>query len=202
MTATQTPPRPILSEGDTFTHQGQRFRATFPRDEDMREPWKEHDGHGVISDWTTRTKAPGEKILIEDRESRRYYDIAATLTLARKDGWGCSHSRMSDGTFTAGHPTQKAAVACAVEEDYQRMRAWCTDEWSWCGVVVKWIAPDGETTSYRESVWGIEDDQDQYLTDTAYELAEELIARLPGLLEADAARIAARQAAVQGKEGI
>lgn len=71
-----------------FEYSGHKFRVTAYHDDCMGAPWEEHDGHGIISDWTTRDKAPGELVLASDRGSNRYYDFAETVKIARRDGWG------------------------------------------------------------------------------------------------------------------
>lgn len=63
-------------------------KARIEYDEDMGPPWKEHDGHGPVSEWTSRSKRPGERVLCEDRGSKRYYDWQAAIQQAKDDGWG------------------------------------------------------------------------------------------------------------------
>lgn len=170
-----------LYDGDTFEHRGYTFRVNIRRDENMGEPWKEHDGHGVVSDWTWRDKAPGERILCEDRESKRYYNVAESTKLARNDGWGCQHSKMVNGKFESGHPTKGEAIACAVESDYDRLRGWCNDDWQWVYVVVTQIDEDedgGTIDGGRASLSGIESDSDDYIVEVAHELADEIVGRL------------------------
>ena len=167
-------PRPrYLSDGDTFTYKGLVFRVRLPFDEDHEPPWEDGDGHGIVSEWTTRSKAPGERILHEDRRSRRYFDVVGTQAIALRDGWGCAH--LTHAQFTAGqlppeHPTRAAMAACAVDREYRRLRAWCRNEWHYVGVCVT-----REDTGEEESVWGIEDCEEAYIVDMAYELAEQLI---------------------------
>jgi hypothetical protein len=74
--------------GDVYEYKGHSFKVTIEGDGDMGEPWKEHDGHGVVSDWTSRDKRPGERVLCEDRGSKRFYDVQASSKIARRDGWG------------------------------------------------------------------------------------------------------------------
>jgi len=170
---------PILTDGDTFEHRGYSFRVRFQHDDDMREPWKEHDGHGIVSEWTSRDKAPYERILVSDRSSCRYYDVQASTKLARKDGWGCSHSTHDGKTFTSGHNTKRAAIACAVNEDFENLRAWCNDEWEWTIVSVTLLDENGRATSERECIGGIDSYRDGcYCTDTAYELANVILSRV------------------------
>ena len=54
-----------VCHGDTTTaeHDGWTFAAEVHRDDSFGAPWLEHDGHGEVTDWTTRDKAPGELVL-------------------------------------------------------------------------------------------------------------------------------------------
>lgn len=172
----------MLYDNETFTRGGYTFRVTFPHDESMGEPWKEHDGHGIISDWTHRDIEPGEWVLAEDGGARRYYDFDATLAIAKKDGWGVKRPG-TDGTgpddyLPLPHETAKAHLARAVNADFERMQAWCTDQWSWIGVCVVLLDEDGHETKERESLWGIESDGGEYLTEVAEECADQILARV------------------------
>lgn len=125
----------------------------------MGAPWEEHDGHGVVSDWTTRDKAPEERVLAIDRNHRRYYDVKATIAKARKEGWGCSHP-------AGHHKTRKEAIACAVDQDFEYCRAWCNDGWEWTAVIVTLEDKDSDYNGETASVSGIDGDHDggHYLT--------------------------------------
>lgn len=147
--------------------------ATIERDDDMGEPWKEHDGHGPVSDWTSRDKAPGERVLYEDRGSKRYYDWQEAIKIAKRDGWDAK-------PYKTGTKGQQAARA--VEADFQRLRAWCQDDWCWVGVRLS-VSKGGVTLDkYAASLWGIEsdsndfgDDNYDYLTEVANELLPEAL---------------------------
>jgi hypothetical protein len=176
--------------GDTFEYRGYTFKITIDRDDHMGEPWKEHDGHGTVSDWRRSDKigadkAPGERVLVSDRHSYRLYDFAAAVQTARKDGWGCKHSyayNVGRYVFVSGHKTAGELAACAAECDYERMRRWCNDGWYWCTVSVRLIEFDEDDqeveTDETESLSGIESDSGAYLGDVARELAGEIISRL------------------------
>lgn len=145
-------------------HKGRLFNVEIVRDEDMGPPWKEHDGHGIISDWTKRPKGPRELVLWRASGGACiYYDVDETLKIAKRDSWG------------PGTPAEAARA------DYERMRGWCNDEWYWVGVVVTLLkadddAPDGYfETKHGASLWGIESDAGEYLNEVAKELAEQLI---------------------------
>lgn len=73
---------------DTFEIDGVTFRVRTEYDDYHGAPWDEEDGHGPVSDWTSRSKLPGEFVLCEDRGKRRFYDFAEACRIARRDGWG------------------------------------------------------------------------------------------------------------------
>ncbi|RQH02741.1 hypothetical protein [Paraburkholderia dinghuensis] len=79
-----------MYEDETFNvgAGGYTFRVRVEADDSMGAPWEEHDGHGEVSGWTTRDKRPGEIVLSSDRWSKRYYDVQASMKIARRDGWG------------------------------------------------------------------------------------------------------------------
>lgn len=158
---------------DTQTHDGIEYRVEYHFDHDMGAPWEEHDGHGIVSDWVTRAKKPGEvEIHSGGYGVARYYDIPATLEIARRDRWGAS-TEWRD-MFVRIHdrePTVRESAAQAVNEDIQRMRDWCWDKWRWCGVVVFPLSADGdELRSKSQSLWGIESDAYAYLDEVVAEL--------------------------------
>ena len=156
-----------LYDGETFEHEGLTFRVNFEPDSDAGEPWSREDGHGEVSDWTSRDKQPGERILCSDRGRKRYYDFAGAVKLARKDGW--------DAPPYGGKPGERAARAA--NADFERMQAWCNDQWSYVGVVVTLLDTDGDPTRETESLWGVESDGD-YSSECARELAGEIATRI------------------------
>lgn len=76
--------------GETFDFEvnGETFTAKIEADDTGDLPWENFDGHGPVSEWTTRDKEPGELVLATDGRSRRFYDFAAACRMARRDGWG------------------------------------------------------------------------------------------------------------------
>lgn len=147
---------------------GKTYRVEFTVDCDMGAPWEEHDGHGVVSDWENRDKKPGEVIIASCHGCRRFYDVAATTHIAKRDGWGVSDADTSN-------MTKAQIVALAVQRDLERMRGWCNDNWHWCGVSVFPLTADGdELRSKTESLWGIESDAGEYF----YEIISELISQI------------------------
>jgi hypothetical protein len=197
--------RPRLDDGEIFDHRGYRFRVTFPRDDTYRSaPWDEYDGNGIISDWRPKdSKRPGERILTSDRSSCRFYDWQATIERAKREQWGPRHCAIcgeeSGGVGSEAYGTIHATpgirdheykhepagktAARAVQRDFDRWAAWCRDEWEYVGVVVQLVDEDDEDDESQPAVslWDIESDSREYLTETAYEHADEIIR----LLEVD-----------------
>ncbi len=143
---------------ETREHKGHLVTVAWERDEFMGEPWKESDGHGVVCEYTTREKRPGERILCEDRQFRRYYDVEATMAIALRDGWDAK-------PYGQGTPGETAARA--VEADFQYLAGWCRDEWEWKFRVVK---IDGKI---HESLGGLDgtDETIQEYTEEAFQEA-------------------------------
>lgn len=157
-----------VSSGDhvEIEHEGFTLRATMYHDPDMGPPWEEHDGHGPVSDWTGRPKRPGERVLARDRDNYRYYDFQAAMAQSRAEGWG------------GPYPYRTLGIACvaAVEADFRSLKAWCNDEWHWCGVAVTvWKDDTCLTGEYEHAVWGIEanhpDSDNRYLSEVASDQA-------------------------------
>lgn len=150
---------------NTFTHKGRRFKVEFLDDEDSEPPWDRSEGHGPVSEWTTRDKAPGERLLSADHGSKRYYDYAEAVRIAKRDGWDAEPYK----TGTKGEQAVRA-----VEADFEFLRGWCRDEWSYIGVSVTMLGAEDEPTEYSGSLWGVESCGD-YKMDVARELADECI---------------------------
>jgi hypothetical protein len=154
--------------------------ARIERDDHSGPPWQEHDGHGPVSDWTSRAKRAGERVLIQDRGSYRYYDFAEAVRIARSGGWDAEPF----GTGTAGERAARAA-----ERDFRVLQAWCDDTWFWCGIVVTVSRENVQLTpDYGAALWGIEcnypDGDNSYLSQIANELLDEALAEARARLTA------------------
>ncbi len=161
------------SVGDSITVESDGFTVTanLEFDEGMGFPWIEHDGHGPVTDWTTRRKRPGERILNENRGSYRYYDFQTAVKIARRDGWDADPIQPE---------SRGERAARAAEADFQYLRAWCRDEWCFVGVVLK-VSKAGVTLDpAAASLWGIESNSNDHGHDYLTEVANEL---LPEALE-------------------
>jgi hypothetical protein len=149
---------------DTLEVSGCTFAVYFEEDCDSGPPWLDCDGHGPVSDWTTRAKRPGELVLNEDHGSRRYYDFAEACKIARRDQW-CY-------TLYQGTPRQRAALAA--RRDFEYLRSWCNDEWCYVGIIVELLDDYGDGTGIEESIWGVESDGDGWKS-VATDLAHDII---------------------------
>lgn len=71
--------------------------------------------------------------------------------------------------------TARQYAAGAARADYERLRGWCNDSWSYVGVVVTaGCECCEEYTGESLSLWGIESDSFEYLDEVARELADEI----------------------------
>jgi hypothetical protein len=169
----------MLYDHDTFTRGGYEFRVTFPYDDWHRTPWDDCDGYGPVSEWTSRDKRPGERILNQDGRSYRFYDWQEAIKIAKREGWGPPCGRHTNEFYRwalrlGRLPTKGEIAEAAVEADFDRLRRWCNDEWQYVGVVVELVSEPER----GDSVWGIESDAYDYLEETAYELADRIVDEL------------------------
>jgi hypothetical protein len=161
----------INGESIELEWEGWRIVATIHDDDHNPPPWKNEDGHGDVTEWTTRDKEPGELVLNEDGRSRRFYDFAGACRIARRDGWNAEPYDVPGET-----PRQRAAKAARA--DYERLRRWCNDDWRYVGVALQvWFEDVQLTDEYGAALWGIESDCGEYITETANELISEAMAQ-------------------------
>lgn len=150
---------------------GYELIARLEHDDHQDAPWDIECGHGPVSEWTTRAKKPGERVLCSDGRgrsrngSRRYYDWAEAISIAKRDGWDAP---------PYGEGTKGQRAARAAEADFKRLRGWCEGDWEYVGVVVS-VEQDGEEIElHAASLWGIESDCRDYLREVANELFDEV----------------------------
>ena len=183
---------PQFTERDNWTAPidagaGYSVRVRVDPDEVNEAPWDNEDGHGPVSDWRPRdSKAPGEMVLADDRGRCLFYDFAAAVRLARKDGWDSPPYK----TGTPGERAHRAALA-----DFERMRRFAAGDWQYIGVTVE-VSRAGDVVD-DNSLWGINSDGDywrEHAADTAnWIIAVDVVSRkAAGRIKAAAARERAR----------
>ena len=135
------------TDWETITVKGRDFAVMIEADESsMGAPWVEYDGHGIVSEWTSRDKRAGERILSQDRGSYRYYDVAATMRKARAEGWDFNQP---------GSNGQRAARA--VEKDFDYCERWARGDWYWAAIfVAPLIADDTPDPDNCDALGGVE----------------------------------------------
>lgn len=131
---------------ETIIVQGRDFAVMAERDDAMGEPWVEHDGHGIVSGWTSRDKRAGERVLSQYRGSFRYYDVAATMRKARAERWGSN---------LTGSARERAAKA--VEADFGHCQRWLNGDWYWAVIIIApLIADDTPDPDNYDVLGGVE----------------------------------------------
>lgn len=164
-----------VCDGETIQaeFEGLLFTATIHHDDDMGEPWKEYQGQGPVTDWVKRNKFAGELLLNSDGTSKRYYDFAEAVKIAKRDQWGVK------GGMLEGETANQYA-ARAARHDFEMLQAWCDDQWYWCGVSVT-VSKNGVqlVDDYECALWGIEmnypGSDNSYLLDVANEQVDEAL---------------------------
>lgn len=161
-----------LDDGDSIQRGKFALTARLHPDDSHGAPWDEEDGHGPVSDWRNQNyagrydKAPGEVLLHSDGRCARFYDMRAAQALALRDGWDAK-------PYNTGQETKRQQAAKAARSDFERLRRWCDDQWAYVGIEV--VASQNGIKLGSASLWGIESDAGDYLTETANELADEAL---------------------------
>lgn len=153
---------------DTIEHNGASYKVEIVPDYDSDAPWDACDGHGPVSEWTTRAKAAGELVLCDDGHARRYYDYQEACKIARRDGWDAK-------PYNTGQETKAQQAAKAAMADFEYLRKWCEGYWHYVGVIVSAPCPCcGGDSGASASLWGIESNAYDYLEEVARELVHEV----------------------------
>lgn len=101
-------------------------RAKIEDDDSNAPPWENSDGHGEVTGWTTRGKAPGELVLNSDRHSKRFYDFQGACRIARRDGWGSLYPyelttrQLDSGLWEASAKAFRLEPLVATSEDINK----------------------------------------------------------------------------------
>lgn len=168
-------------EPQQFTLYGVTFTCQLQRDEDHGPPWEDDDGRGIVTAWIDRldrdaADAAQLRILSSDHGRARYFDQLATLQKATRDQWGLGPEAMQEllaefTQYTEATIPREIVIDRAVQLEYQFLRDWCEDRWEYVGVIVTLDGAHG----IERSLWGIESSEQDYLNETARELAEEIL---------------------------
>ena len=143
---------------------GNKFKIELAYDYIVDKPWEWCDGHGEVSEWTTRDKKPGEVVLCIDGISRLYYDMQGAVKLARRE-WVSK-----DSENTLGQNAVKAAQA-----DFENLRAWCDGKWWYAILRVVMLDDAGEELDgYDEYLDSVEDGYGKKFAVGVMECAQEL----------------------------
>lgn len=164
------------------------FRVRLEEDDDTQPPWERSEGHGRVSLFKGRSdKKPGERPMhCSNSGLDRYYDWSEAVRRAREEGW-----RPHDLTDEQAATMTKGQIAlAAVQEDFERMRDWCHDEWRYLGIIVEVAEPAAfrynprrVESEFESSVWGVESDWAEGIVDHARELIAELLHTIDGYRE-------------------
>lgn len=133
---------------------GWSLKFEIQRDDDSHEPWKECDGHGVVS---SRYEEGFWSL------GNQYYDWKASLKIAKRDRWGCK-------------PYDSSTAMDAVKADYEFLRRWCEDDWWWIGCIVTLYDEHGDELN-SESCWGFDSDSMDYLASEARSWAAHMVVK-------------------------
>jgi hypothetical protein len=155
---------------ETYTHKsGKNYHVELSYDHDHGAPHEDYEGHGVVLelgfDPTDEEEVDNhlefnydvddDELLTEQARLKlmrvlryrhgRYdnlmcYDVMATMTKAREEGWGMSEK------WKAEHPeaTENDILMAAINEDFKYLEGWYDDRWHWCTVGVAPVDEDGE----------------------------------------------------------
>ena len=160
---------------DTIDIDCRRYRVRFACDDDHGLPWEDDDGRGIVLDWRSREgKKPGWRVLNIDGGSARYFDWGGTMKKAKQDGWGLGEEELAKLTADLGAaPTPGQIAERATQMEFDFLRAYCNDDWSYVGIEVVAIIDGEPDESLEETCWGFETWKDYHL-EAAQMLARDL----------------------------
>ena len=161
-----------------LVYKGITFKVHTERDDDHDAPWEDGDGRGIVTDWlgsyglreVVANDYDGHTLRLLGREEygrARYFDMTATRSKALDEGWGLSdedRAKLPDGY------TDEQLLDAIVEKEYEHCEGWACDDWQYIGVIVSLPG-----TGIEASLWGIESNAGEYLTEVARELADQII---------------------------
>ena len=162
----------------TMKYKGYLFTIEVDYDEFQGPPWLHCDGHGPVSDWTTRDKKPSEVVLSSIGGANLYYDFSMAMKKAKEDRWDAAPY----GQGTRGERAERA-----VRADIKYLRDYIDNVWVYVTLSVTM-----QGSGYTTSLGGVEYDYSEngYWMTEIHLMADELIANK--LADLRAAKIARR----------
>lgn len=152
----------VLDEYNLW-HNGFNFKVVVDQEDIATAPWEWDDGHGKVSEWITRDKAPGGWVLAVDGRSKLLYDFQGSMKRAKEEGWNAK-------PYDVPGETKNQRAYRAVVADFKRLRGWCRGDWCYTYITVTMV--DNASGEYTDSVGMVESD---YADEEAKELAKGLI---------------------------
>lgn len=155
---------------DSYTSvvHGRRVDIKHHYDSGMGPPWKEYDNSGPVRDIRSRDEKRPEERLFDDGHA---YDWQAAMKKARAEGWGLSIEHFMDLTCELRRAPTKGQVAeRAVQRDFDRLKAWCDNEWFYVYITVE----DVETGVEGGSCCGVESDDADCIAECVCETVDEM----------------------------
>lgn len=161
--------KPQLYSGNTFEADGVTFRVTFDQDDCGEYPWDWCDGHGVVRKSHAQhregysDKKPGERPMNKSgrNEYQFYYDVAASMKLAKQDGWN-----------TAPYDVPNKAQR-AIDADFKYLSGFINGDWCYITVHVELLDADGAVLS--DDYLGMVESIGDHASDCAYDMANTLL---------------------------
>lgn len=147
---------------EKFTVAGYNVTVETDYDSYAGMPWENCDGHGVVSEWTTRDKKPGERVLHADGRSKLYYDVQESTRIALRDSWGPKQEG----------DTPRQTAARAVEQDFEYLRGFCRGDWYYITLHVT-VSRNGEEIA-EDYLGGVESINNHW-KECAAEMAQHII---------------------------
>jgi hypothetical protein len=166
----------------TKQYRGLTFDVQHDYDQSAGLPWDNSDMHGPVSDWTREEPGPGDRVLVEEGYHRRLYRFDEAMEIAKRDGW-----RAGDASLTDEERTFLAVV-----QDYEFLRDFCEDRWSYICISVTL-----QGTKLSRHIGSVESNSGEaYLAELERELMEEVIADAPGYIQGERAKFDAIDRAI------
>lgn len=103
---------------------------------------------------------------IDTRDDVLYYPFADAVRKWRADN--------DQYCLKDGRAQRQAQAVAAARAEYDFFRSWLRENWSYVGVIVELLDDDGAVIG-SDSLWGIESNSDDYLLETANDMAAQLI---------------------------